>query len=101
MATQTPWVKFYHNQFLQELEGLKAAEAAVYTTLVLLMISKGVPILNNISQLTNLCGCSVQTFRKILKALISCGHITRLEDGSLWHTSLAFDFDISNTPSEK
>ncbi|AQX19250.1 DUF1376 domain-containing protein [Bartonella sp. WD16.2] len=97
MATQSPWVKFYPNQFLKELEGLKAAETAVYTTLVALMINKGAPILNNVSQLTNLCGCSVQTFRKILKALISCGLITRLEDGSLWHASSTFDLDINET----
>ncbi|AQX19682.1 MULTISPECIES: DUF1376 domain-containing protein [unclassified Bartonella] len=99
MATKSPWVKFYPSQFLKELEGFKPAETAVYTTLVLLMIDKGAPIFNNASQLTNLCGCSVQTFRKILEALIRCGRIIRLEDGRLWHTSSAFDLDTNSETS--
>ncbi|MGL2349659.1 DUF1376 domain-containing protein [Helicobacter pylori] len=101
MSTKSPWVKFYPSQFLKELEGFKPAETAVYTMLVLLMIDKDAPIFNNASQLTNLCGCSVQTFRKILEALIRCGRITRLDNGRLWHTSLAFDLDVSSTSSER
>ncbi|WP_102830734.1 DUF1376 domain-containing protein [Bartonella bovis] len=96
MSTKSPWVKFYPSQFLKELMGLKPAETAVYTMLVLLMIDKGTPILNNASHLSNLCGCSVQTFNKILETLISCDHITRLENGRLWHTSSAFDLDINS-----
>ncbi|AQX30624.1 MULTISPECIES: DUF1376 domain-containing protein [Bartonella] len=101
MSTQKNWVKFYHNQFLKELMGLKPAETAVYAILVFLMIDKGTPILNNASYLSNLCGCSVRTFNKILEALMSYGHIIHLEDDSLWHTSLAFDVNMSRKTSEK
>lgn len=101
MLTKSPWVKLYPSQFLKELMGLKPAETAVYTTLVLFMIDKGAPILNNASYLSNLCSCSVQTFKKILEALISYGHIIHLEDNSLWHTSSAFDVNISRKASEK
>ncbi|AQX20204.1 hypothetical protein BWD162_011060 [Bartonella sp. WD16.2] len=65
------------------------------------MIDKGTPILNNASYLSNWCDCSGELFQKTLKALMRCGYIIRLEDDSLWHTSSAFDLDISNTSSEK
>ncbi|WP_371923319.1 DUF1376 domain-containing protein [Bartonella sp. B1098] len=88
-------VKFSTDKFLKELMGLKATEKAVYTTLVLLMNDKKAPLMNNASYLSSWCGCSVRTFQKTLETLISTGHITRLENGGLWHKSLAFDYGIS------
>ncbi|WP_175869547.1 DUF1376 domain-containing protein [Bartonella gabonensis] len=88
-------VKFNSDQFLKELMGLKATEKAVYTTLVLLMNDKKAPLINNGSYLSSWCGCSVRTFQKALETLISMGYITRLENGNLWHRSLAFDYTIS------
>ncbi|AQX30993.1 DUF1376 domain-containing protein [Bartonella schoenbuchensis] len=101
MATKLPWVKLYPSQFLKELMVLKPEETAVYTILVLLMIDFGGSIPNKTSDLKIVCGCSEWTFRNILESLMNRGYIIRLEDGSLWHTSSAFDLDISNTPSEK
>ncbi|GAA4667349.1 hypothetical protein GCM10023262_15890 [Bartonella pachyuromydis] len=88
-------VKFNSDKFLKELMGLKATEKAVYTTLVLLMNDKKAPLINNASYLSSWCGCSVKTFQKTLETLISMGYITRLENGNLWHRSLAFDYSIS------
>uniref|UniRef100_UPI00235E597E DUF1376 domain-containing protein n=1 Tax=Bartonella sp. ML70XJBT.G TaxID=3019093 RepID=UPI00235E597E len=88
-------VKFSTDKFLKELMGLKAKEKAVYTTLVLLMNDKKAPLINNASYLSSWCGCSVKTFQKTLETLISMGYITRLENGNLWHRSLAFDYTIS------
>ncbi|WP_034988084.1 DUF1376 domain-containing protein [Bartonella florencae] len=88
-------VKFSTDKFLKELMGLKATEKAVYTTLVLLMNDKKAPLINNASYLSSWCGCSVRTFQKTLEILINTGHITRLENGGLWHKSLAFDYTIS------
>ncbi|WP_254473258.1 MULTISPECIES: DUF1376 domain-containing protein [unclassified Bartonella] len=93
-------VKFSTDKFLKELMGLKATEKAVYTTLVLLMNDKKAPLMNNASYLSSWCGCSVRTFQKTLETLISTGHITRLENGGLWHKSLAFDFERVNKASE-
>ncbi|MGF7158118.1 helix-turn-helix domain-containing protein [Bartonella heixiaziensis] len=91
--SRVPCVRFYSNQFLKELIGLQATEKGVYTTLVLLMKDKKAPLINNVSYLSGWCGCSVRTFQKALKALISTGHITQLENGSLWYGSTAFEYD--------
>ncbi|GAA5112484.1 DUF1376 domain-containing protein [Bartonella jaculi] len=89
------YVKFSTDKLLKELMGLKATEKAVYTTLVLLMNDRKAPLINNASYLSSWCGCSIRTFQKTLESLINTGHITRLENGSLWHKSLAFDYTIS------
>ncbi len=89
------FVKFSTDQFLKDLMGLKATEKAVYTTLVLLMNDRKAPLINNASYLSSGCGCSIRTFQKTLETLISTDHITRLENGCLWHKSLAFDYSIS------
>ncbi|ENN91048.1 DUF1376 domain-containing protein [Bartonella schoenbuchensis] len=101
MATQLPWVKFYPNQFLENILILDQTETAVYTLLLFRMIGMGEHPLNNVSELANWCGCSEEIFQKTLQTLMNYGYIIRLEDGSLWHTSSAFDLDISNTSSEK
>lgn len=94
------WVKFSTDQFLKDLMGLKATEKAVYTTLVLLMNDRKAPLVNNASYLSSWCGCSLRTFQKTLETLISTGHITRLENGSLWHKSRAFDFETIDKASK-
>ncbi|MCZ2159286.1 YdaU family protein [Bartonella sp. 220] len=98
--SRVPCVRFYSNQFLKELTGLKATEKGIYTTLVLLMKDKKEPLINNVSYLSGWCGCSVRTFQKALEALIRTGHITQLENGSLWYGSTAFEYE-NNKFSER
>lgn len=89
-SNKVAFVKFSTDHFLKDLMGLKATEKAVYTTLVLLMNDRKAPLINNASYLSSWCGCSIRTFQKALETLISTGHLTRLENGSLWHKSIAF-----------
>ncbi|WP_375666522.1 DUF1376 domain-containing protein [Bartonella sp. TT121SHDZB] len=94
-SNKVAFVKFSTDQFLKDLMGLKATEKGVYTTLLFLMNDSKAPLINNASYLSSWCGCSIRTFQKTLETLISTDHITRLENGRLWHKSLAFDYSIS------
>lgn len=79
-----PYVKWYQDDFLGGVRGMKAAEVGVYTVLLMEMYARGEALNMSNDRLARLCGIDKRAFLDILEMLIEEGKIIRLNCG-LWN----------------
>ncbi|WP_375654157.1 hypothetical protein [Bartonella sp. AP19HLJMH] len=101
MSSKLPWTRLFADRWILDLACLSPIECNVYIKLRLQMLYTGEPLLNNTKVWANYTGCSVKMFMKALEALISTGHIERLDDGCLWSLKVEEELNNSNESLDK
>ncbi|SDH08134.1 YdaU family protein [Pelagibacterium luteolum] len=79
-----PYVKWFQDDFINGVRGMKAHEIGIYTTLLMEMYARGKPLDLSHDRLARLCGADRRTFTRALAMLIEEGKIVRLDSG-LWN----------------
>lgn len=79
-----PYVKWYQDDFIGGVRGMRAHEVGIYTILLMEMYARGRALDLSDERLARLCGADKRTFSRTLQLLIEDGKIVRLECG-LWN----------------
>lgn len=79
-----PYVKWFQDDFVGGVRGMRAHEIGIYTMLLMEMYARGKALDMSDDRLARLCGSEKRTFTKALELLIDEGKIIRLKCG-LWN----------------
>lgn len=87
---ELPWTKIYHDEFLQgcRAANLKADEIGVYTTVLLLISSRGSPIEDDRQWLAAMSGCSTRRCGQILERLTQIPNKLVLRNGMIGNVKM-------------
>ncbi|EJF96873.1 hypothetical protein MEI_01485 [Bartonella vinsonii subsp. arupensis Pm136co] len=96
MSTKLAWVRCFPSDWISDASGMTSHQISTYMMLILLMYKKREPILENVSILARISGCSVKAFNKALDFLLSDERLIRLKDGRLWSLQVEEELNNSN-----
>jgi uncharacterized protein YdaU (DUF1376 family) len=83
MSAGRPWYKRYPADYLHATMQLNVAQKGAYGVALDLMYERGGPIADDARYLARMCGCTMQTWRRLRAELIEHGKLTITEDGML------------------
>ena len=81
--SDTPFIKFFPEDFLAGTSGLSPSERGVYITLLCLMWDQGGPVELDAGRLARRCGMPKAAFNKTLAALLKEKKLRQMDDGRL------------------
>ena len=87
--SETPWFKFYPNDWLSGTRGLTATEAGVYITLIAMMYDHASPLTTDEVRLARMCGATPRQFAAALARLLAEKKVIRVEGGGLFNDRVA------------
>jgi uncharacterized protein YdaU (DUF1376 family) len=99
-AADSPWIKWWTDDFLMGVVDLAADEIGVYTVLLNLMASRGGPIPDDRRWLARRCGSTTRRFNQIIDHLTALGKLQH-RDGLIGNRRMIEELEARRAKSSK